>query len=65
MARPVIVHTRREFLRSASLTAGAVAAPQIVATDDPVVLALPHPREQLAHALDGQRMRHLEVLEQP
>src|SRR3954469_6689127 len=42
-----------------------LAAPQIVAADDPVVVALAHPVEQLADALDRQRVRDLQVLQQP
>ena len=42
-----------------------LADPHVVAADDAVVVALAHPVEQLAHALDRQRVGHLQVLEEP
>src|SRR5215210_6268820 len=42
-----------------------LADPQVVAPHDPVVLAPADPLEELADAPDRQRVRHLEVLEEP
>src|SRR5215204_4165766 len=42
-----------------------VAAPQVLAADDPVVLAAADPCQQLADALDRQGVGDLEVLEEP
>src|SRR5215217_2823791 len=42
-----------------------VADAEVLAAHDPVVVALAHPVEQLAHPLDRQRVGDLEVLEQP
>src|SRR3954468_5283302 len=42
-----------------------LAAAHVLAAHDPVVVAVADPVEQLAHALDRERVGDLEVLEQP
>src|SRR4051794_20112313 len=42
-----------------------LAAPQVLAADDVVVVALAHPRQQLVHAPDGERVGEPQLEEQP